>query len=1707
MSSGSLFNHSIKNVSGLASIKVLYVEAGKPAKNMKINIYKDDTCKDVILKLSSLQKNTTSEHIFAWYKEDGENKPLGFSYPIEIDTPYQNKKLDNRFITDDMNRILVTADKTNAHMLIENFNSKTIYYTTVQAFLNSFNLSDKSQITDEECMEKTKYKCIDFYNGKLVKYWPLLTYEQMRHISKETRVDKLKIERNVVSLMLQQCDFVYSSDKLILPEEFETPLLSISNNNEGNTVQLGRLFTDIKLGEIKGITIPFSKITLDDYKTRYCKLLKEAIVISTVNEQRYITKDLLLKWFRDQITSLPSGGIAKHLDETNSVVFKLYNNTNYVSLIIYGTGEATLLLHGHSVFLTHDYITDMIKMSNTLLTYLNKQKIFSEKPIGLIDESYQNSLQYTAIQFLYPVKNYKQDLFIRFIKNMNTFVRFNKIQDTKLFAVYKRVNQYGQSIASVLSSLQRSKQNLTRDEMISELERLFNISNDEAVEEYENWEMDPSSKFVKGGEEGCDIVIDLSGTNIRVDVTGVRSYPILTRIYQFINTMITYYEKYMISKSDPQKLFNLPGYSNPSELLETQEVEQELAIQNQVDEILSEEEPVSEERVITSDRESLEEQIQRTIDSASDTSEPLRLESEESSLAESEDYEMERLDDSDSSGGGYRGGYNVNRYYLNRLQKYDNDLFKKHPEKLIPRKNSFAVKCAPNIGRQPVAILKKDLDRYNQTDEGEGVAFSEALYVEGRGNPTADNTVYYICPKYWDIKDERPRDPSKLHEFSDVVIDNKMSTSEKKNTDNYVLVRDERGYWDQAGNDIERYRIEMLKGSHPEGFDVPCCNAPRKGANKFSKGWDVDIFVYENGKYQWKKGKVKSSTKTHVNVIQGGKVKSYPIGNVRRHKSSDTLVYSFPLDQDTYGHIDPIIKQLVNQPLDYPIKAHNIGLVRKGVYRGGVDGDNSILESLAEILHETNRSSEELVKHINYDLRKLYRSNKNIIMTIAGGGFINKFKMESYEFTELEKTRFIGTVKKEYPSVKQRIDNIQEQRVSDNQPRLDNNELFTFLIESGATKDRLLIYNEMNIISSIIQFGKYITDKSEIVTDEYIIPVLHTISQRESTTFGPSLPNLSIVVFEGVGEDVIITPPIGNFNSEEPGSLIMLYKQRRNMYEPILYRKHTTEQGTRSMIKYEEEIGILYPREQGNFFNDQNTQINYIIKQIYNKTKTLPNVSLELIEEKLKDLNLDILNYIYDSYYKIVYIKTNKNVMIPVDPSPIKETMLNKLTYLSYLRQNDLPKYDDVIDILKRLDSKLDTPLLPNHTYTVVNESIKSVKLIIKELVFPSNVYIPIRKETFDSKKHKAPISSSESYFMVDQYIGLNLSYEDSRITYLKQSEYFKTIQRLFFQKVYLEIKDDSEITESVHKIKDHPIMMRLHKSDKIHELLEPYAKRVTKVVEEPVTDYNLFEEDNKLIIRSLYEKNTTNSDDPYQYKTIQASLIFHKLLRLMIECILNYTTKDYERFLQLDINLSKLRQSMTPDELLFSHKDIVDDNYLEYFIRKSRFIRNFTLHDEPIQDSKLIQVHRLKDKVKQTIVGDFRKQYPQILHKKLGRKIDLISYKNSEYTESNVLYLLLNELYRDSEITMDLLDSIVGTNKLTKESIDTLVDNDKFRNICICLISRATSKKYKHDIFISQFRHIPEQPMIVIYQTEDTLVHVKKREGEFTRQDITLEG
>lgn len=1693
MSDNSLFDSStsfLSNTHNISDIKIRYINSKAKMITKNINIYNDDTCKDVLLKLSSLQSMTTLDHIFAWYKDGEGIIPLSFSYPFVLDYPYKNKgSLDKRFINDEGNRLVVLLDRSPIHKLISEFPVKTLFYTTIHDYLQYLDLNPSKQITDDTCIDKTKFPCNQLYSGKLVKYWPMMTQNQIFNLSSMTDKTKINLERKFVKQLLFQSECVYFTNTLIQPDEFNALLFSVSNGNEDNIVHLSRLFSDIHLGDVVNldVTIPFTKLTLEEYTSKYCKLLKDSIVVSYVNETNYVTKELLQTWFKSQVTSLSSSSL-KVMDETNSMIFKLYKETNYVTLVIYSNGLSKVLFSEKSLTLTDTYIKSMIQLSNNFIKQLNKQKIFSDKPILEIDSNYEKSLQFMTFEMLYPVKNYKQGLLVQFIKNMNSFVRFNKIQETKIVCIYKRVNDYGQTISSVITSLIKSRRNLKKEEIISELEILFNLSNDEATEEYDNWESDASAKFIKGGEGGVDIVIDLMGTNVKVDITGISSYDMLGRIYQFVNFMMTYYETYLNHKKDPKKLFIKQTSENIEEQLEDQDIEQELKIQEQVELDISQvpspkskstESPLE---LVSSSSESLEESIQRSIDSegsADSTGRPLQIDSVESSLSGSEDFEMERLDDSDSSGGylnkrdNYqKGGYNVKGYYLNRLKKYDNEMFKNYSN--IPRKNQYAVKCGATIGRQPVAITKSDLDRYNQSGEGEGVSFSEAVNIPGR-----DPNIYYICPKYWDIKDERPRDPLKLDEFKDVVVDNKMSTSQKKDTDNYVLIRDEGGYWKEAGNNIERYRIELLKGSHPGGYELPCCNAPRKGANKYTKGWSVDILVEVNGKYKWKEGTVVSSTKTSVTVRQGGTIKTVPIGDVRRHKSSKTLTMSFPLDIDTYGHISQIIKQLVGQPLDFPeVPENNFGLVRQGVYRASEYGDHSFLESIAEILESTNKSSEDLINHIVSDLKQLYDKDTRIIQSIAKGGFVNKFKMDVIDFNKDERLQFMKYIKSKFSFVKKNIAKIQKNKKDKKLKPLSPTELFNLFLKKGFLKDKLLITNEVNIYSSIVQFKRFLKDKHEIMNDEYLIPVLTTIAKYKSKTFGEPIQNLSIVVFEGLSDDVIISNILGGHNNYSE-AMILLYKERRHMYEPIFYRK------------YEEHMGIIREVDEGDYFYDQNIQLKKIHVSIQRKidlfiNETKPEYSILTIEELeliLDKYNLPVVSYVYDTYCKVCYIKTDKNVLLPVVPTGIKDTM--DLIYFPTIEKSNYPKYADVKYIVKKVDAETTKKYLETVSLSVINGSQTGINLLIKELILKNNVYVPLFEEVYDDKKHKEDISINESYALIDKYLGLPENFKDKRVDYLIRNEYLKSIKDLLFQKIYLVIKDKPKLLEKIHKIKYHPIMLHQHKSELIYEVLEPYVRGL--VLLEETDDLTQYEKNNRVIITSIDDMGDMDKE-----------LLYYKLVKLMIEFILNYSERDYERFLQLDVNLSKLKENLNYNELLFTQKDIENDYHLEYFVRQSRYIRNYILNDEPIDHSKLVQVHRMKDNTKKKITGDFTNQYPQIIHKLFGRKLNLISYKNDEYTEAQVIHLIMNELYSDSEITLELIESLVPNFKLKESDIENITEHTFFRNIGICMITKQLTGKLQHDVIVKYHRKIDTNQLVVLYQTENALIHVKKKEGTF---------
>ena len=1050
------------------------------------------------------------------------------------------------------------------------------------------------------------------------------------------------------------------------------------------------------------------------------------------------------------------------------------------------------------------------------------------------------------------------------------------------------------------------------------------------------------------------------------------------------------------------------------------------------------------------------------------------------------------LEDSESEGGGIRkrgniqrGGYNVYRYNLNRLIEADKELFsgysvsqrKSSKNKKGTQGYTYATKCTPNNQRQPIVITKEQLDNYRDENIAEGVGFREAFNIESR-NP--DN--YYICPKYWDVKNEKPLDPNDYESFKDDIVDNKSSTAQKKNSDKYILAKDH-NYWNKMGNDINNYRLELWENFHPEGYKVPCCYARK---DEIKVGWDVDVRVKDKSKERWISGKVKSiknitkEKKEYTITLTGERVEDVVISNnldIRRKRGSKYVSNNFPSNIGVYGYVHPIIKNYL-YPTDIPKidQLPDIQLYRKGIKRGTTKSDKTFLESIQELLHEYNTSIKDLIGNIVYDLNSL-KNTHNYISAIGGGSFINLFKKEINEIDDSDAILFRKYLKKR----KSRFTDTPLERQIQNIKNKDS--LLKMMSLYSDDPKGVFINREFTEITAINQFIKYLQSDNEIILDTYVIPVLTAISRYPSKTFGSKpIDNLSIVVFEGNSEEVIITPPMGRYNRDTT-SLMFLYKERGHLYEPIMYVKGGFSQSILvldSIIKQDK----LEEYER----NWKNHVINQTKTKINESYKTIPDkfMSIEELKIVLQRLKLPVINYIYDNYNKIILIETKNNIYIPVKPSDICNNIPIK-----FIGETKRSTYSKCIKILSSIDK------LSNHESYLENSGItvlgitnrkKQVQLRVKELVFSNGIYINLKQEPY-SDKHTLPVIGNISLSNIDKSIGLYGSLKDKRYLYNQENDIKNRLRSLFFQKSYILVKNNKEFMDYILSIKNHDIMLIKHKREKIYNKLHIKLKSLIKYNKKKDIDDKLNLDKGEYI-----EINNHIS----QLYNIDIEVTKEKLIRLFIDLLLNYSPKDYDRFLQIDLDITKIKTSINKDEYFIQQSDILNNSYLEYFIRYSQFIRNVGIYNEGLSRSKLIQLNNMKDNKEYSL--EKIKEYPEILYTLFGRGILL---KNSELCDidviSNILeYFSTPEKEINPYIVQRLLDvSDKESHRIDKD--DLLVLSKEYKK-GFCLVTKEFTKKIYHEIDIVIDEHsftgeLKESEIILLYQDDRYIYHIIKKD------------
>ena len=310
----------------------------------------------------------------------------------------------------------------------------------------------------------------------------------------------------------------------------------------------------------------------------------------------------------------------------------------------------------------------------------------------------------------------------------------------------------------------------------------------------------------------------------------------------------------------------------------------------------------------------------------------LKEEKEEEKEEEEEEEEEEEIGDFGLLGGAFES----NPVYK-RLKNMEPSLFKETA--------GYATKCGWSARRQPIILTKEELDKINTYDEKVGQPSYYGIPLEyssqdeeGDGEKNDNNTHYYICPRYWNVPEERSVsqkeiDDKKLHAH----IVTKEEDYNPSNKEKYII---------DLTSPLEHFKtgkytpylpgfLKTLKTK--SGKCLPCCftGVKDKNSDEFK---DYRVFDKEQEVInECKKGKGKEmQQKTATKDVQYASIaeqkeqelearsEEEPIKE--KKKKSKTNVYvskpdsAFPLQQNNLGFLPHSLQLFLFEDENYSKK-------------------------------------------------------------------------------------------------------------------------------------------------------------------------------------------------------------------------------------------------------------------------------------------------------------------------------------------------------------------------------------------------------------------------------------------------------------------------------------------------------------------------------------------------------------------------------------------------------------------------------------------------------------------------------------------------------------------------------------------------------------------------------------------------------------------
>jgi len=789
--------------------------------------------------------------------------------------------------------------------------------------------------------------------------------------------------------------------------------------------------------------------------------------------------------------------------------------------------------------------------------------------------------------------------------------------------------------------------------------------------------------------------------------------------------------------------------------------------------------------------------------------------------------------------------------FASKMYELEPTLFLKEDKGKFSR---YSRSCSSSAKKQPVLVTEKEIQELKDEDYEKiikkyGKEQFEAFTKEKQdkivqdesflrpedvikygSNP--DNKYYYVCPRYWCLKTNKPIDPKEMVDVLDPKTGKMIKKhptcggiipdgqDEIKNDGNYVYE-----FFDTAEHGSrEKYKKHypgFLKSEkHPDGLCVPCCFTKWNTPGQI--GRRKECAQKEEEKEEKEEKEEEKEKEPEKPVVNSESEKPRAPEKVVEKDNYVKGPEKFPLDNGRWGYLQFSIQNFFQEAsstcqiskTNTNIKPNQTCLLRHGVE---FSEKQSFIACLADAKYYGDTPNIPSIK----EMKKIIINSLNIdnYITYQNGNNVTSFMVDDFShITDLSKYNGSELYKKIYNKSNGKVEPSEENYFK-------------------------------SAVASYENFIAYLNDDTQIIDYTYLWDI---ICRPNPALFSQGI---NLIIMDIVNNDstnnIELICPTNHYSNEfyNPSKQSLFIVKMDDLYEPI-YSYENKVKSTK-VVKTFSELSLTLQANIRAIFKK-------IIKPVLHDTcvplPSMPNIYkykepillsklIAVLHKKKYEIEKQILNY--QSKVIGLYVKKESGISgyVPCYPSSLDQT------YPNIVFMDDASLYSNYEKTLLFLntvykDTKGAVPIKPEfkivedeHVVGILTETNQFIQL--SEPMPLSNVKdsIPTMNDNnYVVKADKGPLVSS------DYAIATSEENDSERTTYIKKIKLETNFYNVFRNTIRILLNDYENIKmrETIESVLNKPYILYSAKLHEMVSLLKKLVADANAVVFDDSYDYSL---------------------------------------------------------------------------------------------------------------------------------------------------------------------------------------------------------------------------------------------------------------------------